>query len=348
MKQVVVVGAGATMAEAIPGHPKRSERPPLDGTFFELCKYSKIPRQKPIRDYVLSRFGVDPFLGGFGMEEIFNLIYTDSLQEPPPAGCLDAYWALLQMYAYAIGITTNPLSGTSQSGVGKILRDFFQEKGARELAFVTFNQDLVIEKAIESSRLLAKYSHIPWSLSECYGFPFYDVSPYSKRDQFRNVVGDPSIKIHKLHGSLNWLYHVRSRSDPKNALRMPKEPLHCINSQSVLTELRYRSAGRMIPVIPLIVPPIYEKTRFSKNLSSIWKNAAKDISDCDSLVFFGYSLPPADAWARTMLRAAIHSNKSLRAVSVIDPSAESSVRIREIVGSRSLYHHPNVAAFLGK
>ncbi len=348
MHQVVIVGAGATMAEAAPSHPNRSARPPLDSTFFELCKYARISHQKPVRDYVLTRFGVDPFLGGFGMEEIFNLIYTDSLQDPPPTGCLEAYWALLQMYANAIGSTTNRLSGTSNSGVGKIIRDFYKDKSNRELSFVTFNQDLVIEKAIEAARSTAKYSHIPWSLSNCYGIPFKGISPYSKRDQFRNVNGEPSIKIHKLHGSLNWLYHVRSRSDPKNSLRMPKDLLHCLNSRSVLTNLRHRSGGRMNPVIPLIVPPIYEKSKYSKNLSSIWKNASTDISVCDSLVFFGYSLPPADAWARTMLRAAIHSNSKLRTISVIDPSAEASVRIREIIGPRALYHHLNVSSFLEK
>ena len=345
MKQVIVVGAGATVAEA--GRPKRSEIPPLDATFFELCTFAKLSGRPKVRNYVVNRFGVDPFAGGFGMEEIFNLIYTDSLSNPPPTGCLEAYWLLLKLYANAIGHTTNRLKGTSRSGVGKMLRHFYLDDTDQELSFVTFNQDLVIEKAIDFAKKTKQYSHVPWSLGDCYGVSFADIYPFTTHTQFRNVVGEKSIKIHKLHGSLNWLYNVRSNSDPMNSIRKPKGSIHCLNSHDVVHNLQFSSGrGRSINVIPLIVPPIHEKSQYSQNLSPIWTHAANDISSCDSLIFFGYSLPAADAWARTLLRAAIYSNPKLTDVSIIDPSSVSASRVREVIGARSLHHYADMDAFL--
>jgi len=44
------------------------------------------------------------------------------------------------------------------------------------LAIVTFNQDLVIEKALEAAKSLRRYAAIPWSLRNCYGVDFQDSS----------------------------------------------------------------------------------------------------------------------------------------------------------------------------
>jgi hypothetical protein len=351
MKRVIVVGAGATFAEASPSVPNRSKEPPLDATFFRLARAARMPELRAVRDYVSARFGVDPADGDHGMEEVFNLIHSDSFGDALPAGCLDAYWALLRLYARAIAETTNRLQGTSRYGVGRLLRDFYLRASDPEMSFVTFNQDLVIEKAIESARHTQRYQSIPWSLGAAYGIPFKDMHPVDPRWSFRDVQGEPSIPIHKLHGSLNWLFTVRSGSDPKNSIRKPTSALHCLNSSEILDDLRYITRGKQRTksqdVVPLIVPPISEKgSTFGQAVAPVWRNAASDLASCDSLVFFGYSLPPADVWASAMLRAAIHANQNLSEVCVIDPSSTSAARIRDVIGNRPMHQYPNVPSFL--
>lgn len=348
MDEVAALTTSATLAEALPKHPNRALRPPLDATLFEQCRLAGLPGRQTVSKYIRTRFGVDPFSGGYGMEEIFNLIYSDAAGDPPPPGCLDAYWALVRMYARAIGSTTNPLTGTSRSGVGALLRHFFNHATEPDLVFVTFNQDLIIEKAIEAARATNRYSHIPWSLRDTYCVSFKDYLVVHGSPRFRSTSGASTIPVLKMHGSLNWTYNVRSGTDARNAIRSPSGPLHCINSANIATTLTTTGPkGRQIDMIPLVVPPIYEKaSRYSKAVAPVWSRAAAEISNCDSLVIFGYSLPVADAWARTMLRAAVHANGKLTGVSVIDPSAGSALRIRDVAGVRALHHYVDVPSFV--
>ena len=347
LKRVIVVGAGATLAEALPRHPKRANTPPLDATFFELCRLAQATGRKAVADYMSARFGINPFRQHYGMEEIFNLIYSDAYAEPAIPGCIEAYWALIKMYASVIGTTTNPLAGTSRAGVGALLRHFYMYAADPDLTFVTFNQDLVIEKAIDEAKATRRYAAIPWTLASAYCVTFADEMSITGRSRFWSFVGDESIPVLKLHGSLNWVYNVRSGADPKNALRRPLAGLHCLNSHGIVSDLSYKSSGKMVDLIPLIVPPIYEKlSQYSKVVAPVWSKAAAEISNADSLVFFGYSLPVADVWARTMLRAAIHGNPKLTDVSVVDPSTNSAVRIREIAGVKALHHYMDVASFM--
>ena len=114
MKVAILVGAGATLAEALSRRHARDRLPPLDTTFFELCRRARFGVRAPVRGYMTLRYGLDPFQGSFRMEEVFNYIYSDAFSGSPPAGCLDAYWALLQMYRAALARTTNILAGTSR------------------------------------------------------------------------------------------------------------------------------------------------------------------------------------------------------------------------------------------
>lgn len=347
MKRVIVVGAGATLAEALPSKPKRALVPPLDASFFELCRVANLAGTKAVADYTRERFGFDPLRGGYGMEEVFNLIYSDAMAVPPPDGCLEAYSGLIKVYARAIGSTTKPLKGTSQAGVGALLRASLQRVPDDDLVFVTFNQDLVIENAIEATAATSKYRGIPWSLESSYRIPFVDCSRIRGYTAFRTKHAAPSIPVLKPHGSLNWLYHVRSATDPQNALRALNSPLHCLNSQDVLEGLKYRSSGKRVHVTPLIVPPIFEKaSRYSTVLGDVWAEAAAAIETCDSLIFFGYSLPAADAWARTMFKASINQNRKLAAITVVDPSSDSAMRLREIAATGALHHYVDAKSFI--
>jgi hypothetical protein len=72
-------------------------------------------------------------------------------------------------------------------------------------------------------------------------------------------------------------------------------------------------------LLPLIVPPIYEKAnRYADLLASIRIRAEEEIAKADRIIIFGYSFPDADFMAKSMIRRAIHKNPHIRDFLIID------------------------------
>jgi hypothetical protein len=349
MRVVVIVGAGATLAEALPTHPRRDKTPPLDTTFFELCRFAGLNGRAAVRAYLIDSFGIDPFNGEHRMEEVFNYLYSQAFADDPTKECLEAYWGLIRMYSAAIARTTNPLSGTSRYGVGALLRHLWRDRTECELTFVTFNQDLVIEKSLTSAAATARYRDIPWSIMSCYGIEFQAML-VDARDQ-ANLMSAPdlvSLKIYKMHGSLNWVYTVRSGQDPKNSIRNPTTALRCIINQRVRADVQATvGSGQLRDLLPVVVPPIYEKaSRYGRVVGDVWAQADAAIRGADELVVFGYSFPDADFAARSLLRSAYHHNPALSSVSVIDVSSQIAARVATMLDVQSLHHYRTVSAFI--
>jgi len=349
-KTVIIVGAGATLAESLPSQPSRSLTPPLDATFFRLCREANLQGQRTVQQYMQREFGIDPFEGDFGMEEVFNYIYTDAFSAAPSAGCLDAYWALIVMYRAAIGSTTNPLQGTSRSGIGYLLRALLDHDRDRQVALVTFNQDLLIEKAIENTKKMAKYASLPWNVLNAYEVPFTRVSGIANSPQPFSSSDATTLKVLKMHGSLNWVYRVRSGTDPKNSLRKPSGGLGCVNDAKVWPRLTHRPQGssraRPHDVVPLIVPPIYEKSaRYQSVLQPVWDAASKALREAEELIVFGYSFPDADFASKATIRQCLHGNNTLRTMHVIDVNPAIAGKIAGIVDVKSCHYYRNAATF---
>jgi hypothetical protein len=244
MSTVILVGAGATLAEALPSRPPKDKRPPLDRTFFELCHAASLAGRQQVQDYMWAHFGINPLTDGRRMEEIFNFIYTDAFSTPLPSDCLDAYSALIRMYIQAIARTTNSLDGHSRYGVGALLRHLWDRDKSSAPTILTFNQDLLIEKAIETTVAMSKYASLPWSIQHAYGIPFTGFSGVVRNPKPFKRAGDSSVQVLKLHGSANWHYSVRSNADPKNSIRNPHGKLRCINDQGVWARVTFKGARR--------------------------------------------------------------------------------------------------------
>jgi len=150
-----------------------------------------------------------------------------------------------------------------------------------------------------------------------------------------------------LHGSLNWFYNVRSGADPKNSVRSARGRLHCLANRRILSGLAVKVEKQRRDIIPLIVPPIYEKnSRYGRAVGALWAMAADEIEQADRLVVFGYSFPDADFAARSLLRGAFHRNPRLDNVSVVDISAGIAARVADILGAESTAHYRTVPAFV--
>ena len=351
MKTVLIIGAGATLAEALPTRPPRDKHPPLDTTFFHLAHLAKLDGRNRVKDYMQQNYGIDPIGSEHRMEEIFNYIYSDAFSGNPPPRCLDAYWALLQMYRNAIARTTNGLLGTSRFGVGALLRFLWRNSKDREIEFITFNHDLVIENSIETTASMATYGDIPWNFNDSYGMFFVGFNTYTNRPNEFSDRSGRTILIYKLHGSLNWFYAVRSGSDPRNSIRTPAGRLRCLNDKYIrLGSTTMSGAGpgsRSVSLISLVVPPIYEKaSRYQQVIKPIWDKARSALLQADELIVFGYSFPDMDFAAKSLLRQSFIKNDNLRDIHVIDTDPWISSKICELLDAKCTYHYRSVPDFV--
>lgn len=346
MNHVMLIGAGATLAESISSRPARDKTPPLDRTFFELCRLAKFPQIGQVQRYMINNYGLDPLSNDHRMEEVFNFIYSDVFSSAPPPRCYEAYWSLIRMYANAIARTTNRLTAISRFGVGSLLRHVWSTDPDPHITFVTFNQDLVIEKAIQQASETQTYSSIPWNIRLSYSSQFSEWKHFAARAKPFKSEGDTSIRVLKLHGSLNWVYVVRSDTDPENSIRDPSGDLICINDQEVSGGLRYKPGQKMVHMIPLIVPPIYEKgSRFQNIVGPLWVEASSAITQAHSLLIFGYSFPDTDFAARSLLRRSFYRNDNLSEVSVIDIDPTVASKVSSQLGNDCTHHYKSVPAF---
>ena len=209
---------------------------------------------------------------------------------------------------------------------------------------MTFNQDLVVEKAIHNALKTQAYSHIPFTVATAYYVDFDDyVRPGGSAGFKENYTGRPSYAVLKLHGSLNWVYPVRSADDAKNALRVPSSRLFCIDDPTIRLRIRLESGTRAQDTLPLVVPPIYEKSGvIREKLRPVWSAAREAIQRADRIVVFGYSFPEADVAARNMLRSAFHANQKVEHVSIVDASPEVASQIGSWVGCPSFSFYRSV------
>lgn len=344
MAVALLVGAGASLADA-PASTGRSRRPPLDGTFFDLCRLAGLDGRATVQRYMQRHYGIDPLRGSHGMEEIFNYIYGDAFAPKASEESYRAYDSLVRMYQQAIADTTNALSGNSQRGVGAVLKHLWLDAKERDLTVITFNQDLLIEKALNKMAALPRYAGLQWDILRCYGRPFKFLGaggPF-----FQSTTPGKSVKILKLHGSLNWVYKVRSDEDPKNYIRKIPKNVSCVTDIEIKTGYRYRENRRPMPMIPFVVPPIYEKSsQYQEAINPVWIQAEEVLSSVERLIIFGYSFPSADFAARRLLRKSFHANQALNKVTIIDPSASVAQRVGDLLESASVAHHKKVSAYV--
>ena len=109
MRNVLIIGAGATRAEAISQQGNRRQRPPLDTDFFELAEIHDIRSHRDVvARFLKNNFSIEPF--GHPrprMEDVFGLVYTATLGMRPPDGAVQAFSSLCRIYATVIAETTN-------------------------------------------------------------------------------------------------------------------------------------------------------------------------------------------------------------------------------------------------
>lgn len=160
---VIVVGAGATLADFTGTSLKNA--PPLDRNFFSgLAKsnFGKGSEFNEVSRYLREVYSIDTCAPREdSLEGILSIIYSDIHNGDDRDWAADVFRHLLRLLYTRIGQTTNRLNPGRKSRLYRLLRLLF-EKGMnpKDIAILTFNYDLQVEKALHLFGDTRKWAHL--------------------------------------------------------------------------------------------------------------------------------------------------------------------------------------------
>lgn len=204
-------------------------------------------------------------------------------------------------------------------------------RAKHDLAIVTTNYDINIECALHSIQV---WSHI--------GIPYSQlIDDRPRRQQVlyaENEIINNRVSLHKLHGSANWFTPSFDSPDSlsgDNRCRIDIEGRLLATAPSA-----HSLMGHDLPAVcfesytckeePIIVPPSYLKPDLAPALRKIWSDAVGAISNCELLIFVGYSFPGSDTEMAYFLGYCLARNTNLDAIWIVDPRADEIVgRLKE-------------------
>lgn len=309
----LVVGAGASRGVK---YAHLGEFPsPLDGDFFDLLQRLK-PQEKDedsVR-FVLQRVSELPHDFRYSMERTFYTLHlraylrrklsasVDNTEETKIVGC----------FAHAVEALLRESHGKRVCDYHKALVG--KLTGAD--AVITFNYDLVVERAL---RPFAVASKTPFS-SDLYGLA---TSSTAERH---------TPRILKLHGSSNWQIKNGKFHTGASWNEFDDRPWY----------LRHRTGGTEFPIFL----PFWDKEIEQNPWLQLWQQAYLQLQSSNIVIVWGYSLPPTDVKARELFSIAVAESGAGIKLCVIDPSAVSRQRWRELYSRAQFWEYERVLDFL--
>lgn len=354
MKTVLLIGAGASRAEAEAQGATKDQKPPLDNDFFELSQMldELAPHRDRVQSFVKNHFGLDIFkFPRPGMEEIFGLVYSSTTSTPLTAGAKNAFSSLCRIYAKVIEKTTNWIYPTTQGPLSRLIRKCID---AGPTKILTFNQDIIIEKALDM--LTQSDTSVSWHINKGYALTFADLTDPEIEEERLFTKAPKGININPLllkpHGSLNWYAKTVKKDTVLSRLR-PTHKINCTRRKELDTTMQVTTQSQVGRTTwytwPIIVPPIIEKGLFlGKALDSVWDAVWNALVDAERVIVYGYSFPITDSQSRTFfMRAAAKMNRRPLIVS-INPDISAAQRAADIFYPSAEMACKDVRTYLSK
>jgi hypothetical protein len=210
-------------------------------------------------------------------------------------------------------------------GVGACHRKLLGKLGSslKRTGFISLNYDILIDNALADL-------YTRWDLDYSVDFTNYAAGTWSRPRPSKRV------GLFKLHGSLNWLYCPTCRTLELT----PKEGKIC--------SLKWEPSKCLCPrcgtlAVPIIIPPTYFKALSNLYLREIWHAAERELSECDRIVFCGYSFPDPVRWSVVMSGSA-HRQIPTSWWSTHVSTSRVAVAVGGTQGGRGLLSHPTSRA----
>jgi hypothetical protein len=309
--KVMVLGAGASRAALVPEGVHPECKPPLNADFFTQLQRITESKHKTAIEAVVADV-VDLFGSNFSLT-------------------LEDYFTQLEFLARTINIVSQQPDFRSQEIAGRLknlmtalaavleasTNDILKTDGcARHLALaeslepgdtiVSFNYDCLIDDA------LRREGDNIWSARWGYGFPRsgYELIGAEHWDPDVPASRENSVRLLKLHGSLNW----QLPEGEKRIIKL-KQRLHQQHGVPKFT----------------IVPPVWNKAVDAHDIfRRIWALAAGRLRRARVICVIGFSFVPTDLYAQSLFRLALGEKSRLRRLVIANPDGEARLRIRRV------------------
>lgn len=297
MNICIFLGAGASAAENLPIQNE------LFSSYFKwiLPKYPNSPMNRKLRDFFKEVFYIDVLNDNIDeidfptFEEVLGILYmADQRRESFKNFSTDKYninnGSISLLRQYLILLTANSINNASKESNKYhqlLLNNLRKKNQLLNTTFISVNYDIHIDNTI--SKL---YDKKKMRVMLDYGIDFANFD--HKSSSWQRPVGD-TIKLYKIHGSLNWLYCPVCSS----ITLTPYEGgvMRILNNQNEAKCLNCKEY-----TVPIIVPPTYFKNMSNLYLSTVWNKAETALRDADLIIFCGYSFPEADIHIKYMLK----------------------------------------------
>lgn len=210
--------------------------------------------------------------------------------------------ALFERFSSAIAhVVGQRVHGALGAGCPDWLSEFVRVAHRRRACVITFNYDPLIECAAGTGLLYDWDLHEPVFWAELTG----DVPNWPPGPMYLGAEQVDTLRLLKLHGSLNWYWTQGDGSGVSIARRhLPG----IFGAPERYTEEQRR---RVLPGrVPFVVPPSAVKSPYYRNpvIREIWQQAAANLRSASRVFIIGYSLPPTDLTFAGMLADSIRTS----------------------------------------
>ena len=196
-----------------------------------------------------------------------------------------------------------------------------QERLLAKAVFISMNYDILLDRVLNVSQEF---------------FPDYDLEDFVKeRILSEEHLGKTSVKLLKLHGSLNWRMceSCHLLRDTGNAVVWPQSQCNdCANKVAR----------------PMLIRPTLLKDFRHRVWRDVWRKAGHVLASASHWIFIGYSLPMADVWMLRLLAQSARSGGAEvrhRKITVVNPDPEVSQRFR-LLFPKSVGRHQNFQSWV--
>ena len=200
----------------------------------------------------------------------------------------------LKQYFILLMAKTIDKSSKENNYYHKLLLDNLLKCGVLEdTTFISANYDIHIDNTI--ANLYDKQNN-PIMLDYGVNFTNFDIE-----NEWKAPI-EPSIKLYKIHGSLNWLYCPIC-----NSLTLTPYEGGVMRLIYNIDEAKCLECSQI--TVPIIIPPTYFKNMTNVFISTVWNEVERALRKSDILIFCGYSFPDADIHLKYMIKRVQTSKK---------------------------------------
>jgi hypothetical protein len=177
-------------------------------------------------------------------------------------------------------------------------------KDSRSLTVVTFNYDLLLEHLFDEIRVRYEYGKRT-------GIEFDDAS---RRSAIRRSLPFRRVQVLKLHGSANWgVCRGCRKAKAQDDMVLAFERSFVSRRNRTCPRCKEKTLENGI------IPPILEKSGESRHAGLVWAAARQALRRAREIIVIGYSLPPTDHEALSLLREIAPPPKRPRITLVCGP-----------------------------